>query len=197
MRVVILGAGVIAAALARAWRAAGHEITLGVRDTGRASAIPGVTMRPLPDAIGAGQVTVLAIPAGAVSEVCERYGALLYGRIIIDPTVTFTPGGSPVMNQHAALERTGARYIRAFSTQGPEVLAAPVIDGQAADQFYTAVDDESRELAARLITDTGLRPVYVGGSDRVDIVDGITRLWFSLAIKQGHGRHLSFRLLAD
>jgi 8-hydroxy-5-deazaflavin:NADPH oxidoreductase len=197
MRVTILGAGVIAAALARSWTAAGHEVTLGVRDTNRASTIRGVTVQPLPQAIGSGQVTVMAIPAGAVSEVCDRHGRLLADRVVIDPTVTFTPGGSPVMNQHAALQRTGARYVRAFSTQGPEVLAAPVIGGQPADQFYTADDNESRELAARLITDTGLRPVYVGGSDRVNVIDGVTRLWFALAIKQQRGRHLSFRLLID
>lgn len=197
MRVTILGAGMIAAALARAWTSAGNEVTLGVRDTSRASAVPGVTVQPLPQAIGSGQVTVMAIPAGAVSEVCQRHGALLAGRVVIDPTITFTPGGSPVMNQHAAVARTGARYVRAFSTQGPEVLAAPVIGGQAADQFYTADDDESRGLAARLITGTGLRPVYVGGSDCVNVVDGVTRLWFCLAIKQRHGRHLSFRLLTD
>jgi predicted dinucleotide-binding enzyme len=88
------------------------------------------------------------------------------------------------------------RYVPALSTQGPEVLAAPVIAGQTADQFYTADDEEARQLAARLITDVGLRPIYVGGSDRVNIVDGVTRLWFSLAIKQDRGRHLSFRLLA-
>jgi predicted dinucleotide-binding enzyme len=33
MRVTILRAGVIAAALARAWITAGHEVTLGVGDT--------------------------------------------------------------------------------------------------------------------------------------------------------------------
>jgi 8-hydroxy-5-deazaflavin:NADPH oxidoreductase len=151
VRVTILGAGVIAAALARAWSTVGYEVTLGVRDTSRAGVTHGITVQPLPQAIGSGQVTVLAITADAVREVCERHAAQLAGRVVIDPTITFTPGGSPVMNQLAVLQRTGARYVRAFSTQGPEVLADPVIGGQAASQFYTADDDESREQAARLI----------------------------------------------
>jgi 8-hydroxy-5-deazaflavin:NADPH oxidoreductase len=197
MHVTILGAGVIAAALARAWSTTGHVVTLGVRDTSRAGVTHGITVQPLPQAIGSGQVTVMAIPADAVREVCERHAAQLAGRVVIDPTITFTPGGSPVMNQLAVLRRTGARYVRAFSTQGPEVLADPVIGGQAASQFYTADDNESQELAARLITDVGLRPVYVGDSDRVNVVDGVTRLWWALAIKQQHGRHLSFSLLTD
>lgn len=77
------------------------------------------------------------------------------------------------------------------------VLGAPVIEGQRPDQFFTADDEEARRIAEELISATGLRPVFAGGGDRVDIVDGVTRLWFSLAIEQGLGRHLSFRLLND
>ena len=197
MRVSVLGAGAIALALARPWNTAGHEVTLGVRDPSRAPDVPGVRVRHLPDALKSPEVTVMAIPAAAVPDICTRYAELLAGRIVIDPTITFSSGGSPVMHQHEPLEQVGVRYVRAFSTQGPEVLAAPVIDGETADQFYTADDDQARDLAAHLIADVGLRPVYVGGSDRVNIVDGVTRLWFSLAIKQDLGRHLSFRLLAD
>jgi predicted dinucleotide-binding enzyme len=41
----------------------------------------------------------------------------------------------------------------------------------------------------------GLRPVRVGGLDCADVVDGVTRLWFALALHQGHGRHLGLRVL--
>lgn len=197
MRVTILGAGAIATALARPWSTAGHQVTLGVRDPNRAPVIPGVSVSDVPEALDSPEVTVVAVPAAAVPDVCGRYGGLLAGKIVIDPTITFSPGGSPVMNQHEPLAQAAVRYVRAFSTQGPEVLTAPVIDGQTADQFYTADDDQARELTAQLISDVGLRPVYVGGSDRVNIVDGVTRLWFSIAIKQDRGRHLSLRLLTD
>lgn len=195
MRVTILGAGVIAGALARPWSAAGHEVTLGVRDPGRTGGIAGAAVRPLPEALESAEpahVTVMAIPAGAVAAVCERYAPLLDHKIVVDPTVTF----GPVMSQHEVLRRAGVRYVRAFSTQGPEVLAAPVVAGQAADQFFTADDDESRRAVAELITGIGLHPVHVGGSEHVHVVDGVTRLWFALAVKQGLGRHLGFRLLA-
>ena len=69
--------------------------------------------------------------------------------------------------------------------------------GQSADQYYTADDDEARTTAATLIAATGLRPIFTGGSDRVSVVDGITRLWFTLAVKQDLGRHIGFHLLTD
>lgn len=197
MNVTILGAGAIATALARPWSAAGHDVTLGVRDPSRVRDISGVSVRDVPTALDSAQVTVMAIPASAVPHVCAQYADVLTGKIVIDPTVTFSPGGSPVMNQYEPLAQAGVRYVRAFNTQGPEVLTAPIIGGQTADQFFTADDDLSREYAAQLISDVGLRPIYVGGSDRVNIVDGVLRLWFSLAIKQDLGRHLGFRLLTD
>ena len=47
-----------------------------------------------------------------------------------------------------------------------------------------------------LITAVGLRPVWVGdGTHGADLLDGLTRLWFALAINQGRGRHLAFRML--
>jgi 8-hydroxy-5-deazaflavin:NADPH oxidoreductase len=140
---------------------------------------------------------VLAIPSAAIPEVAQRFGAQLSGRVVIDPSVRFSPGGSPIMNRFEELSGVGVRYVRAFSTQGPEVLAVPVIEGQAADQFFTAADGDSKDRAQELITAVGLRPVYIGGHDRIHVVDGVTRLWFALAIKQERGRHLSFRLLNE
>lgn len=45
-----------------------------------------------------------------------------------------------------------------------------------------------------LIEAVGLRPMYLG-PDQQDVVDGVLRLWFALAIGQGHGRHLAFHTL--
>ena len=44
------------------------------------------------------------------------------------------------------------------------------------------------------VQDVGLRPVYVG-EDQERIVDGLFQLWIALAITQGRGRRLAFRLL--
>lgn len=196
MRIAILGAGAIATSLAHPWSAK-HDVVFGLRDPGRVVEIPHTKVTGLREAVEGSDVTVMAIPSDVIPEVARTLAAELADRVVIDPTIRFTPGGSPLMNRYEDLAAAGVRYIRAFSTQGPEVLDAPVVDGQVADQFFTADDDESRRLASELIADIGLRPVYVGGSDRVNIVDGITRLWFSLAIKQDLGRHLSFRLLND
>jgi hypothetical protein len=40
-----------------------------------------------------------------------------------------------------------------------------------------------------LLEDVGLRPVFVGSDDAIAVVDGVTRLWFALAVR------LTFRTL--
>ena len=49
--------------------------------------------------------------------------------------------------------------------------------------------------ATTVVVATGLRPVWVGGPEAADVLDGIARLWFTMAFARGHGRHLAFRML--
>ena len=39
------------------------------------------------------------------------------------------------------------------------------------------------------------RPIRVGGPDQVEVVDGVLRLWFTLA--QSRGRRIAFKLISD
>jgi hypothetical protein len=40
------------------------------------------------------------------------------------------------------------------------------------------------------------RRLYLG-PDQQDTLDGVMRLWFTLAVGQGRGRHLAFKVLDD
>jgi predicted dinucleotide-binding enzyme len=51
--------------------------------------------------------------------------------------------------------------------------------------------------AEQLIGEIGLRPVYTGGLEAATTVDAITRLWFALAMGQGYGRRIAFKLLEE
>jgi predicted dinucleotide-binding enzyme len=66
-----------------------------------------------------------------------------------------------------------------------------------ADLFYAAEEGQAKDLAERLIADVGLRPVWLGGVEAFELVDSLTQLWFTLALRQGLGRRLAFKLLVD
>jgi 8-hydroxy-5-deazaflavin:NADPH oxidoreductase len=196
LKVSIIGGGKIGSALAVAWKKADNEVNVGLRGEGREVEVPGVKTTGIRDALTAGDVIALAIPGDAVPGFCHEYSDLLKDKVVIDATNTLS--GGP-WNQYASLSAAGARYVRAFSTYGFEVLVNPKIAGQTPDQFYTAPDEPVREMVATLIQATGFRPVYIGPSNENNAatVDGIAHLWFALALKQDLGRHLAFRMLSE
>ena len=87
-----------------------------------------------------------------------------------------------------------ARDGRAFNTLGWENFADPTFDGVQAD-LSCAGPEADRAVTERLIGDVGLRPVRLGDADQVGLVNSVATLWFALALQQGMGRHLAFKVL--
>ena len=203
--IAILGTGNIGGTLVRRWAQAGHDLALGVRDTGtdRVRALvdeltgAGVTISAalIEEAISAAPVVVIAIPGASVPDLLETVGGALAGRVVVDTTNDMTATvahHADAFTQHAPQ----AVVYRAFNTLGWENFAEPDHDGETADLFYCGADDGlGRGVVEGLIRDVGLGPVYVGGLDQADVLDGVLRLWFAVAIGQGRGRHTAFKML--
>ncbi len=105
----------------------------------------------------------------------------------------------PVMNSAAAVAAAAptARYSRAFNSLGWEMLDDPLIEGTHADMFFCGPDGEHRVAVEQLIGDVGLRPVWLGGPEAAEIVDGVLRLWLTMVMQRGHSRRLAINLLED
>lgn len=136
---------------------------------------------------------LLAIPGGGVPELLAEHGAALDGRVVVDATNDIA--GDRWHHADAYAEHApGARLVRAFNTLGFELFAEPEIGGEVADLFWCGPEDAGVD---ELVADVGLRPVRVGDSDAIDVVDGAARLWITLVFRQGHPRRLAFRMLTD
>ena len=188
MRIAVIGAGNIGRTLGAKWEAAGHDVVYGVRSPGA----PGT--EPVAEAIASAEVVALAVPGAAAKDLVAALGAGLAGKVVIDATNDAQGAGK----LHALEELPdGAHPVRAFNTLGWENCADPVIDGVVADLFYAAEEGRAKEVANRLIADVGLRPVWLGGVDAFDLVDSLTRLWFTLAFQRKLGRRVAFKLLVE
>ena len=164
----------------------GHEVIYGVRSPGA----PGTAA--IPDAVAGAGVVLLAVPGAAAKNLLASLGAALTGKVVIDATNDVQGAGK----LHALDELAdGAHPVRAFNTLGWENFADPVFDGVAADLFYAAEEGDAKDVADRLIADTGLNPVWLGGIEAFDLVDSLTRLWFTLAFQRKLGRRLAFKML--
>jgi 8-hydroxy-5-deazaflavin:NADPH oxidoreductase len=145
-------------------------------------------------AAGHAEVVLLAVPAPAAKEVLASLGSDLAGKVVVDATNDVQGSGK----LHALDELAdGAHPVRAFNTLGWENFADPVVGGVTADLVYAAEEGVARYTAERLIRDVGLEPVWVGGVDAFDVVDSVTRLWFTLAFQRKLGRRLAFKVLRD
>lgn len=192
MRLAVVGAGDVGRTVGRAWARAGHEVRFGVRRRAAHGDLDGA--EPIGPAIEAAAAVLLAVPAAALPDLLAAHAGGLAGAVVLDATNAV---GQPVLHQLPLLTRyvPPGRVYRAFCTAGWEVLAEPVLDGVRADLAFCGPDGPDRTLVAGLIGDVGLRPVYLGGLDAADVVDGVTRLWFTLAFGRGYGRHHGIRVL--
>jgi predicted dinucleotide-binding enzyme len=139
---------------------------------------------------------VFAIPGATMAETISAVGASLDGKLIIDAANNV---GGKTMNSREAFEVAApkASYFRAFNSLGWEQFDRPVVGGVQADLFFCGPDGDQRVMVERLISDVGLRPVWVGGPDEVEVVDGVLSLWFALVMKQQLGRRLAFKMIQD
>lgn len=201
--IAVVGAGSVGGALARKWAAAGHPVLLGTRDPSSSPAgalatelghgARAVTARR---AVEGAPVVVFAVPGGAMGGTVGGLGHLLDGKVVVDATNTMT-GGSMNSIDIITAAAPAARAYRAFNTLGWENFADPVIGGERADLFFCGPDGPGRSTLEALVDEVGLRPVWVGDLDQMVLVDNLARLWFTLALGRGFGRHTALRVLSD
>src|SRR5205807_3752188 len=124
-------------------------------------------------------VVLVALPGDVVASTAQTYAAQLNGRIIIDAA---NGAGDDSMQNLAPFRQHApqAQLYRAFNSLGWENFAEPVFDGIQADLFYCGPDGDARTIVEQLISDVGLRPVYLGGSEQMGLLDSIAALWFAL-----------------
>jgi hypothetical protein len=149
----------------------------------------GATVASVADALSRSDTVILALPGNAVADFAAENREAIEGKLIIDATNRM---GEPSSNSRSSLP-TGIRYARAFNTLGGENMADPVFAEGRADMFFSAPPSD-RSIVEAVIEGVGLHPVYVG-EDQEDLIDSLFRLWIALAMGQGRGRRLAFKLL--
>jgi predicted dinucleotide-binding enzyme len=203
MDVAVIGAGNVGLTLARAWQRGGLHVTLAVRDPEaeryeglRAEFAVGTIAQSVPPA----DATLLAVPGARLPDLLSAQGAVLDGRLLLDATNVV---GGDRLHQVDLLTQMlpRARVYRAFNTLGWENYASPGFDlggtTVAPDLLFCGPDGPDLGQVEALISAVGLHPVRIGDLEAADTLDGLTRLWFALALGQGRGRHLAFRVLTD
>lgn len=174
MRIGVLGAGRMAAALVPGWVAAGHEVLVGGRREDRAREVAeaaGAGWASLAEAAAFGAVTMLAVLYAGVEPTLKAAGAddgVLRGRVLIDITntvdrqtyLTRTPPGVSVAEQIA--ERTGADVVKALHQVHGAVFSERAAFAGAPLVVPMAGSERAKATASELIRDLGCVPLDAG-----------------------------------
>lgn len=202
MVIAIIGTGNVGGTLAKKWASAGHEVRLGVRDMSSFKGeallgVEGISAYPTQEAIAASDVVVLATPATAAVSVAKSLGDTA-GKVIID-TMNIVMGRGPEGYSNtstAVLENTDSTdVVKCFNTTGYNNMENPVYEGMPIDMFTCGDSAKGKQVAQQLALDAGFGACYdVGGNDRFELMEQFAFFWINLAMFQGQGREMGFKL---
>ena len=87
--------------------------------------------------------------------------------------------------------------VKCFNTTGCNVMANPKFGGAAADMFMAGSSSRAKEIARQLALDAAhFAECYdLGGDERIPLLESLTGIWIDLAMVQGQGREIAFKLL--
>ncbi len=206
MKIAILGAGNVGAALATAWLRAGHKVVFGVRDpssTKSASAAQrlGARVAAVPTAAGECDVVVLATPWDGARAALESCGSLA-GKTVIDCTNPLKSdlSGLAVGTDDSGGERVagwakGASVFKCFNQTGAENMA-DAARYAVRPVMFVAGDDAARKPAVlQLARDAGFDSVDAGPLSAARVLEPLAMLWVHLAYRCNMGRDFAFALV--
>jgi 8-hydroxy-5-deazaflavin:NADPH oxidoreductase len=86
--------------------------------------------------------------------------------------------------------------VKCFNTTGFNVMANPQFGAVAADMFMAGSSSRAKEIARQLARDAGFAECYdLGGDERILLLECLAGIWIDLAMVQGQGREIAFKLL--
>lgn len=203
MNIAIIGTGNVGGALATQWAQKGHQLFLGVNDTANFKGKellnnPNTSVHSVKEAVQKANVILIATPATAAVEVAQSLGDTT-GKIIIDAmNIVMGRGPQGFSNtSDAILAHTQTRdVVKCFNTTGFNNMANTIYDGTAIDAFVAGDSVKGKEAAIQLAKDACFAECYnVGGNDRFQLMEQFAFFWINLAMMQGLGREIAFKLL--
>lgn len=203
MKITILGAGNVGSALGKGWIASGHSVIFGIRNAVSPKTqkipdlIPDARILSVEDAVKEMDVLVVTTPPEAVLELFPRLGDLS-GKIIIDATNSVRTRPEPYPTAFHAIKALvpSSEVVKCFNTTGFENLLDPVYNGTGIDLFAAGNSRIAKKAATQLAKDLGFENCYdFGGDDKVELLEKFALSWINLAIMQGQGRNIAYKLL--
>jgi 8-hydroxy-5-deazaflavin:NADPH oxidoreductase len=202
MKIAIIGSGNVGGALAQQWVKAKHTVLVGAQfplsDKNRtlATQIGEDRFTSIERAVQQSDVMLIATPPAAIFDVITALGDVT-NKIIIDATNAVRQKPDPYETvYHALVDKTAAKVVKCFNSTGFENMLNPVYNGEGIDMFMAGDDTEAKQIAQQLALDASFSTCWdFGKADKVALLEQFALSWINLAIMQGHGRAMAFKVV--
>ncbi|MEL6193620.1 MAG: NAD(P)-binding domain-containing protein [Bacteroidota bacterium] len=201
MKIAIIGTGNVGGALAAQWAKAGHQILLGVRDKAQFKGKEllrneNTSVHSIEEATALSEIILVASPPQIAEQLSSSYGDVS-GKVIIDATnsIRIKPENYPTA-YHAFNALTKAEVVKCFNSTGFENMIKPDYGSVKLDMFMAGNSQKAKEVATQLSVDAGFENCYdFGDAGKVELLEKFALSWINLAIFQGMGRDIGFKLV--
>jgi len=198
MKIAIIGAGNVGAALAQAFRRCGHEIVFGVKspDSEKPDQLAIV------EAANSAEVSILAVPFEAVPEVVESASGFA-DKVVIDATnplrvgeggLNLTLGFTSSGAEQIAAQAPRAHLFKTFNQTGFENMANAGRFGLRPVMFVAGDNEAHKPTVLELVADVGFEASDAGGLRAARLLEPFAMLWIELARNRGLGPDFAFSL---
>ena len=206
MKVAIIGTGNVGRTLGSSLNARGHEVTFAAQDVDKTRAVAAElgtsAAERAVDAVAGADLTILAVPAGAVEAVAREIAGSVTGKVVIDASNPLTPDysalaapGGPSPAERVAAILGDAHVAKAFNTLFSSIQGDSDALGTQLDGFFATDDDSTRDTVAGLLASLGFRPVHIGGLVAARELEALAFLNIRLQMLAGGDWRSSFVLV--
>jgi len=203
MNIAIIGSGNIGGTLAEKWAQKGHHIFIGLRDKNNFKGkhllnLLNIQFVSISEAVQKSEVILMATPALVAAEVTQALGDTT-NKIIID-TANIVMGRGPKDFNNVTdciLANTKTKdVVKCFNTTGYNNMQNPNYGNLNIDLFMAGDSVKGKEVSKQLALDAGFENCYdIGGNDKFSLMEQFAFFWINLAMFQGQGREIAFKLL--
>lgn len=203
MKITIIGTGNVGGALATQWSKAGHQIFLGVQDTENFKGKhllenAQTSVHSLADSVKNATVILVAAVPQATQSISEEIKEFAKGKVLIDAMNSIRTKPEGFENSFEAFKHflPETEVVKCFNSTGFENMQNPVYDNEGVDMFVAGSSEKGKAVAQQLSLEAGFSTCWdFGGDNTVQLLEHFAMSWINLAIMQGHGRNMAFKLL--
>lgn len=204
MNIAIIGSGNVGGTLAKKWIEAGHTILIGSRfplsdkNIKLSNLLGEDCFTSIENAVKQSDIILLSTPAMQTVDVVKSLGDTT-GKIIID-AMNIVMGKGPQGYKNttdAIIDNTQTKeVVKCFNTTGFNNMANTNYGELELDLFVAGDSKTGVSTAIKLAKDAGFEECYhIGGNDKFELMEQFAWFWINLAMFQGQGREIGFKLL--